>query len=193
MPHLARPTSRDLYPFGGSADVGTLKSRAGASNFEPGTYGFRLRTCDCELSTWKFERRTRISELATCKCEVGHRKCEAGSCSFELGTCSSQLGTCDCKVVSCSSGLQDRATFLQNSRKHRQRFEIAAWPRHMAVRLRLTDRTSIENCPEAGPQDESVSTTRVSGWDQESMRKGVVDPSAHADGTDLMAREALVA
>ena len=186
MPHLVRPTSRDLYPFGGSADVGTLKSRAGASNFEPGTYGFRLRTCDCEISTWKFERRTRVSELATCKCEVG-------SCSFELGTCSSQLGTCDCKVVSCSSGLQDRATFLQNSRKHRQRFEIAAWPRHMAVSLRPTDRTSIENCPEAGPQDESVRTTRVSGWDQESMRKGVVDPSAHADGTDLMARAALVA
>ena len=51
----------------------------------------------------------------------------------------------------------------------------------------------IQNNPGAQPQNERVSPTRVSGWDQESMQRRVLDPSAHADGTDLVAPEAFAA
>ena len=117
MPHLARPTSVDLDRFGGSGDVGTQKSGAGTCNFKLVTYGFGLRTGNCEVSTWKGEPGGRISEVATCRCEVGRFR-------FEPGTCSFPLGTCDCKVLSWSSRLQGRAAFLQNPRKYRQSLEL---------------------------------------------------------------------
>jgi len=64
-----------------------------------------------------------------------------------------------------------------------QRF--VAWPQQIAVSLRLTDQaTSIDR--------ERVSTTRVRGWDHESIRTRMIDPSAHADGADLMTRHSTV-
>ena len=82
---------------------------------------------------------------------------------------------------------------LTNKSVDAQRF--VAGPQHNAVSLRLTDPTPIQNDPEGEPQDERVSTTRVSGWDQESMQRRALDPSPDGDGTDLIAqsRIALVA
>ena len=82
-----------------------------------------------------------------------------------------------------------RPTPAIGSNKSAGAHRIEAWPQHNAVSLRLTDLTPIQNDPEAEPQDETVSTTRVSGWDQESMPRRVIDPSAHADGTDLVAND----
>ena len=64
-----------------------------------------------------------------------------------------------------------------------QRF--VAWPQKIAVSLRLIDQaTSIDR--------ERVSTTGVRGWDHESIRTRMIDPTAHADGADLMTRHSTV-
>src|SRR5258707_3211640 len=82
-----------------------------------------------------------------------------------------------------------RPTPAIRSNKSAGAHRIVAWPQHNAVSLRLTDRAPIQKDPEARPRDESVSTTRVSGWDQESMPRRVIDPSAHANGTDFVAND----
>ncbi len=70
---------------------------------------------------------------------------------------------------------------------------LVAEPERHAISLRLTDRTPIQKDPEALPQREDVSTNCISSWDQESMRRRVIDPSAHADGTDVMTPQSFTA